>query len=399
MKILHTAIICVGLAFLCSCATQNSNHSQLPADVTMNKEAGRGGLLLVTFRLADGEKLPLMVDTGSTITLFDKSLEPKLGQRIDTGTIDNFGVTQKIGVYAALKLYLGNVPLRMTGTNAFTFDRQQLASRFPFPFMGVLGMDVLQNYCIQLDFTAGKMRFLDEAHADKTNWGKPFPLTKLADRFAGVCMAIDENLTGVADSKSIIDTGYNEGGWLTPKLFQQWTNQISPPAKGELRAPNGVLGRETYHDLDLNKLVWENDADVGFNGIGLRVLAQNLVTLDFPNRMMYLKHTSDWPLVGKDKEAMGAAMAKSTLKFLFRLKQEGQLPGFSKNDKGKTIGFLWHHNDSPYLDSATWDNLKNGGSDIYHYTFTRTSKHGSWKLQKAWRTDASGKMLEEYPVP
>jgi hypothetical protein len=109
----------------------------------MNKDAGRGGLLLVTFRLADGEKLPLVVDTGAPITGFDKSLEPKLGRRLDTGTFWNFGVPQKVGVYAAPKLYLRKSPLRMTGTNVFTFDRNKLADHDWFPFMGFLGMDVL----------------------------------------------------------------------------------------------------------------------------------------------------------------------------------------------------------------------------------------------------------------
>ena len=90
---------------------------------------------------------------------------------------------------------------------------------------------------------------------------------------------------------------------------------------------------------------------------------------------------------------------KSALKFLIQLKPKNQLPGASKNDYGKTTYFHYDHTDSPYLDSATWDILKNGDSSIYYYTATRKSKRGSWKLQKAWRTDDSGKVLEEYPIP
>jgi hypothetical protein len=135
------------------------------------------------------------------------------------------------------------------------------------------------------------------------------------------------------------------------------------------------------------------------NGIGLRVLAQNLVTFDFPNRTMYLKRTSKWPLVDKDVKAKAMIMANSALKFLLQLKDKNQLPGCSKNDHGKATDFHCNHDDSPYLDSATCNLLKNGDSSIYHYTVNRTSKRGPWKLQKAWRTDASGKTLEEYPVP
>jgi hypothetical protein len=58
---------------------KNPAHSPLPVTLAMNKVAGRGDVLIVLVRLADGEKLPLVVDTGSPATVFDKSLESKLG--------------------------------------------------------------------------------------------------------------------------------------------------------------------------------------------------------------------------------------------------------------------------------------------------------------------------------
>jgi hypothetical protein len=35
----------------------------------------------------------------------------------------------------------------------------------------------------------------------------------------------------------------------------------------------------------------------------------------------------------------------------------------------------------------------------YHYRVVREFKNSAWKLQKAWRTDPSGRVLEEYSVP
>ena len=363
----------------------------------MNKDAGRGGLLLVTFRLADGEKLPLVVDTGAPWTMLDKSLEPKLGQRLGTGTFGNFGVEQEVGAYAAPKLYLGKVPLRMTGTNVATLDRNKLADHDWFPFMGFLGMDVLQNYCVQLDFTAGKIRFLDDAHADKADWGQPFPLTDIGDG----CFSIAENLAGVKGLGSMIDTGCNSSGWLRPELFQQWTNQNL--ADGKIHSQDGKLGGEIYHDLDVRELdaksLASDDMHIKFNGVGLRVLSQNLVTLDFPNRTMYLKRTSDFPLADKDTDAIGNSAVESAMKYLKKLIKQNQLPGVSKNDHGNLTTFHFNHNASPYLDSATFDGQKENDPSFYHYTFVRASENGLWKLQKAWRTDADGKTLEEFPIP
>jgi hypothetical protein len=383
---------------LCSCATKTREDSRLPATVSMNKDAGREGLLMVVVRLADGEKLPLAMDTGSPVTAFDKSLEPRLGKRLDTGTLKNFGVEQNVGVYAAPKLYLGNVPLRTTGSNVATFDRQKLADHGWPSFMGFLGMDVLQNYCIQLDFAAGQIRFLDHAHADKSKWGKPFPLTDIGDG----CLSMNDNLAGVKGPVSMIDTGCDCSGWLQPALFQQWTNQEAS-ADGKIHSPNGTLGGKLYRDLDLRPLnaisLTNDDGHLKFNGIGLRVLAENLVTFDFPHQMMYLKHTSDWPLFTSDKEMAMKLAEKSVMETMVQLLKRGRLPGVSQGEHGKTTTFHLNRASSPYLDTATVETLKNGESALYHYTFTRTAKNGPWKLQKAWRTDQNGHTMEEYPLP
>lgn len=389
-------LLVLGLMFLASCATENSIHPRLPADVTMNKNAGRGDMLVVTLRLGDGEKLPFLVDSGSPWTLFDKSLEPKLGKRLDTGIFWNFGARQDLGVYPAPKLYLGNV-LLMTGTNVGTYDPRRLKSHGKLFFMGILGMDVLGHYCVQLDFIAARMRFLNDQLADKTDWGQPFPLNELGHG----CFYINENLVGVKGSGSEIDTGCDFSGWLTPELFQQWTNHAQLPAPSETRSPDGVLGGEIYHDLDLHgtdeSSALRNDVGVAFNGIGLRVLSQNLVTLDFPEQTLYLKRISEAALPDKDLQKTATVEGKSAMKFLIRLAAKNQLPGWQHNDKpaSETAHFIFQ-----IPDSVTFDQVqKKGDPAIYHYQVSRPSKEHLWKLERAWRTDAGGRVVQEYAVP
>src|SRR5512147_1069796 len=84
--------IFLSFLFLCSCATTPESSSispatVLPADVTLNEDAGRGGWIIVMLRLESGEELPFIVDTGASGTLLDKSLEPKLGKRSGKLTI------------------------------------------------------------------------------------------------------------------------------------------------------------------------------------------------------------------------------------------------------------------------------------------------------------------------
>jgi hypothetical protein len=240
--------------------------------------------------LRRGEKLPFLLDTGAPVTCLDQTIEGRLGKRLGTVTASNFGVEHEAYVYEAPQLYLGNTPLTVTGTNVITFDFKRAPPKGPRPYVGILGMNVLLNYCIQLDFAAHQIRFLVPSPADRTEWGKPFALTDLGDG----CVAINENLLGRKGPSSLIDTGYRGDGFLTPELFRLWTNHGTVPLAGETRAPKGVLGGETYRDITyLNpETLCVGDPARELNGIGLYFLCRHLVTFDFPNHILYLKPTS-----------------------------------------------------------------------------------------------------------
>jgi hypothetical protein len=154
--------------------------------------------------------------------------------------------------------------------------------------MGILGMDVLEHYCIQLDFAAGKMRFLDDTRADKHKWGKAFPIVALNAQDSRPAVAYD--LLGLQGPHSLIDSGCDSDGWLMPKYFDQWTNQAVAPPKAEARSPNGYFDGEKYLFVSLAR------NDVESDGIGLRFLARHLVTLDFPDHTLHLKRQSIGPL-------------------------------------------------------------------------------------------------------
>lgn len=202
----------VGLLLLCSCAMRPRS---LPSDVPMNKEAGRGGLLVMMVRVNDSKPLPFIVDTGAPVTCLDQSLEPKLGTRLAQAKIFNFGTSHPGDCYATPKLYLDktplltrprffldNTPLLNCRSVVMATDFKSWAKDPHCPVMGILGMDVMKHYCLQLDFQSGQVRFLDPEHADKKDWGQPFRLAYTGDG----CVSIDENLTG-AKGRSIIDTG------------------------------------------------------------------------------------------------------------------------------------------------------------------------------------------------
>lgn len=363
-----------------------------PPDMPMNEDAGFGGWVVLDIHLAGGETFPVVVDTGCPTTCLDASFESKLGNRIKTDTLWDFGVKSEINLFLTPKLFLKETPLMKIGPYVVTHDCKQISKVVGRPILGILGMDVLQNYCIQLDFSARKIRFLDYNHENKGRWGMPLPLVDVGDG----CVAINDNLAGTAGPGSLIDTGYNQDGWLEPKLFEQWTNQPARIRKGEVHAPCAILGGQIYPAVNLRpvnpKLLFTGDTHIRINGVGLRFLARHLVTFDFPEQTLYLKRVSKGSSVdsGLDLEK------KSAAKFLKDLELKGKLPGWAKNDRiaGNRVMVQY-----VYPFSFVFDIPKSADPFIYHFTVWRASEGASWQLKKAWQTDTKGVTVKEYPIP
>jgi hypothetical protein len=357
------------LLLFCSCGTTpkistSISATELPADVTINKSAGRGGLLFVTLRLEDGQECSFGVDTGSEGTILDRSLQSKVGKRLGTVTLHGWYGETASDLYAAPKLYLGNVRL-MTGKEVALNDFQWQSAITGRRVMGILGMDCLKHYCVQLDFEAGKMYFLDRTQMDSATLGNVFPI-----EFKGNCPFIHHpGLAGEKNSQTLIDSGC---------VFDALVEQGSVKSKKfeTVQLQNSIWSGETYSNLMVA---------AGPNAVGLRFLARHLVTLDFPKQTMYLKKKNVGPLVDEEVEA--------ATEFLKLLKENDQLPGWKKGTDGETA--------YPEADasSVTINIGDRSSSSVYHYTTSRLSKHGPLKLQKAWRADKTGKTIEEFPIP
>jgi hypothetical protein len=287
-------LMCVSLLLLSSCATapnpylDDSIRPTLPAQTSFNQSAGHGDLIYLALRLGDGEEL-FALDTGSPLTVLDRALEPKLDRRLGRAEVFFPMVGAKKGhAYAAPRLFLGDTQLA-TGTCVVTDDLERL----PFPnrqVKGILGMDCLRHYCLQIDFQSRNIRFLDPDDDATAKDGRAFPLSFSSGL---VKVFVDENLLGVKNSGSLIDTGDNGDGDLESKLFLEALQdhrgiQTDTFVNSTRRATPAiclkevVFGGESYSDVKLGQ-------SFGFNSIGLRFLARHRVTFNFPKRMMYLQ--------------------------------------------------------------------------------------------------------------
>jgi hypothetical protein len=274
----------------------------------------------------------------------------------------------------------------LTGKRIYTSDLKHPS--------GILGMDCLKHYCIQLDFAARKMRFLNPGQVNAAELGKAFPLT-----FRWNLPYIDHaGLIGGSRTNLLIDVGCRVDG-LEDKSAIKGLAQILQDCvwDGEIYTNLTVAAVEHGHVL------------------GLNFFARHLVTLDFPKRMLYLKQTSVGSLPGDSAMEISNEEIEAPAACLEKLKEKGGLPGLSKDDdgaiclesysnfdrdaakrKGVSYARAYFNTQHKSVSFAFW---KNGDPSIYHYEIARMSKGSAWKLQKAWRTDQNDRTVEEYSVP
>ncbi|HLP78008.1 MAG TPA: basic secretory protein-like protein [Candidatus Paceibacterota bacterium] len=73
--------------------------------------------------------------------------------------------------------------------------------------------------------------------------------------------------------------------------------------------------------------------------------------------------------------------------YFLSVKENHQLPGFIKGERGTLKTFLRLQDLEPVLPvTRTFEVEKNGDNARYHYTVFRASQETGWKMQRAWRT-------------
>jgi hypothetical protein len=241
----------------------------------------------VTLRLRSGKELVAIVDTGSRNTILDESLNPELGKPLGTSTVAYPGIKRARANVFKAELYLGDVQL-LSGGRILTAPRGGVA---------ILGMDCLRHYCVQFDFAAGKIRFLDQDQARTMQLGESFPIS--ISPWTGY-VNVREGFMGCKDVKWVIDTGgCGVDAIMSPKLFEQTLLRFQIPSaamglngvatRGAI-LPEAVFGTEPYTNIvfgEVRRDIWPTTPNV----LGLRFLTRHLVTLNFPKRVMYLRRT------------------------------------------------------------------------------------------------------------
>jgi hypothetical protein len=260
-------------------------HPGLPPETSFDRGFGTERVLCLRLQSERGEKWRFLVDSGSPVTIFDRALRPKLGPALGVAPVQYaWSGAAMLQVHEAPRLFLSDT-LLLTGPRVWSDDLRRV-----WPgrgVAGILGLDCLRHYCIQLDFADHTIRFLDPERATGPELGHPFPLYTLVNS-----IFVEADLLGAGSTLYQVDTGCTVDAVMKPPLFRQawerqkpdWAREF-PSGEGrpvvEAGFPHAAFGGETYDKLIVDA--------ANHNFLGLRFLARHVVTLNFPKHTIYLR--------------------------------------------------------------------------------------------------------------
>lgn len=228
-----------------------------------------------------------LLDTGSTTTVFDVSLKDQLGRRLRSskarasdGTIINteFFKIRNADFGGLCRKNIAVATLDLSHASKIAGRRVD----------GIIGMDILKDHVIRLDFQRNVVSFL---RSSDNSEGKKIDLYIKNKR-----AYLNGKVSGVP-VRFLIDTGCVDSGYvglLESALFEQ----LDVVGNGQAGQASTVAGpmdvnhrKTTLAELHIGPLEYEDAlfVEYGKSILGQYFLSRHVVTFDFPKKKGYLK--------------------------------------------------------------------------------------------------------------
>ena len=252
-----------------------------------------------------------ILDTGTTMSLVDSQLQPRLGRKIADRHLRSGNVRVQSEIFECPDLRLGSLTLpfansKRTGIVGLC-DFQAHRDTLHENVFIVVGMAHMSRAIMELTFDGKSLRFLkreDAIRGERIRLGAtpeaiPTVIPKLGGLAPMVGISVNSPKMGTEkDVPFVIDTGYSECLGINGKLFGELVQRDEIRLAGSYIGGNfqgtmgvmrlGRLRRLGIGELTLDNVTVVNLGDVDLNVIGLKCLTHFCVTFDFPRAEMYL---------------------------------------------------------------------------------------------------------------
>ncbi len=249
---------------------------------------GRDGRPLLIPVSLDGQDYQFIVDTGAGKSTFDRSLKAKLGLRRGEQRIRTSAGFLSVEVFNCPQAKIGPWGLDRVDT-VLCLDLQPIRSASGEDVYGILGMDFLRGYAVDIDFDRGLLRLLESAPQEWKRLGHRVPLSWERD-----CPVATVVLPGERRQPYLIDTGANittvrkdiYESLLKDELLKPGDGQKSWTVNGEVENRIGYVDRLSFGPFSHRNLRLDQDP---MSALGLNYLSRYRLRCDFPNSGLILE--------------------------------------------------------------------------------------------------------------
>jgi PDZ domain/Aspartyl protease len=240
----------------------------------------------------NGHTSRFILDTGAAKTIFDISLRDVLGPPAGSTTLRTSSALVPTETFQCPDAFIGPLNLKAVDTVACV-DLQGIGQASGEEFQGIVGMDFLCNYAIEIDFDQGVFRIW---HRAPKNWGTHSDAITLGS--SENRPAITADLPGCR-AEFVLDTGANSS-YLNDRLFDALLGEgyLQPSLAhsvaavgGEIRAAAGYLSQLRVGKFAHERIHIDRDA---MSGLGLMYLSRYQLQFDFPNQTLYLREGANF---------------------------------------------------------------------------------------------------------
>ncbi len=240
----------------------------------------------------EGKSYSFLFDTGSTFTMFDKSLEPLLGNpiQIRQKTETAAEKSMSLSFFKPIDVMLGNLNLK-TKHPFMTADLKFASKVLGRDFQGVIGMSFIHKYIWKLDFDQKTIKVLSSnSKITSDNYDTSINIKAAYKGVPVISIELMEN-----SIPFLIDTGDTGSGRLTKGVIDLLIKKklISDVALNEMVAGSRVYitRRVRVNHFNVGSLKYSNllMQESLQNAIGMGLLKRHVSVLDFPNRRVYLR--------------------------------------------------------------------------------------------------------------
>jgi hypothetical protein len=196
-------------------------------------------LIYIQASINGSHPLWMMLDTGSSVTVFDETVSKMLGiPFLDEGNVDGpgQGSVQKLAFAShATLMFAGE---EMGDQTVATLPLEWFSREVGRSTDGFLGSNVFRNYVVEIDYANQLLRFHDPAVYCYSGSGQRLPLQFIWNDIPTVHAEVVAQDGRVIDGVFLVDSGATTAIWLTKAFSEAHPEVLS--AQGTVEVPKVV---------------------------------------------------------------------------------------------------------------------------------------------------------------